>query len=373
MLRENQNASLARACVMGIGGSGGQMINRMVARNIQGVDFVSVNTDTLALADSRAATRLFIGENVTRGVGCGGDVALATHAAYESSHQIQALLANLDVLFLVAGLGGGTGTGVTPIVAEIAQDLGVLTIALVTLPFEFEGSRRLRVAESGVEALHDRVDSMLVLPNSRLLRLVEKQTSLSDAFRLVDDVLCHAVQAISDLVTTPALVNLDFAGFRSVLLEAGTTLMTVGQASGQNRAAQAAAQALVSPLLNLSIAGARSLLVNITSDSSVTLGEIEVITNIIRGAADPDAKFAFGSVINERMRHSLRVTVIATIPDSAPEPLADAAIRRAEKPAEKPAVPLAPPVASLPPIQAPPRAAAAKRRFAPLYRLVGLS
>lgn len=303
---------LARIKVVGIGGGGSNAVNRMIASGLSGVEFVAMNTDAQALQCSRASSRLQIGENLTKGLGAGSNPEIGRDAAEESQEEIRKCLEGADMVFLTAGMGGGTGTGAAPIVAKLARDLGALTVAVVTRPFTFEGRRRQQQAESGVSALKSNVDTLITIPNDRLLSVVDKRTPVLEAFRVADDVLRQGVQGISDLITVPGLINLDFADVRTIMLEAGSALMGIGMASGEDRAATAARAAISSPLLEASIEGARGVLLNITGGADLGLHEVNEAAEIVASCADQDANIIFGAVIDERLKDEVRVTVIAT-------------------------------------------------------------
>ena len=297
---------------IGIGGGGCNAITRMVREGIKGVDFMAMNTDGQALALAEAPTRIQLGEKLTKGLGAGGDHKLGTKAAEESRSIIEDLVQDADMVFIAAGMGGGTGTGGIPVVAEIAKQSGALTIAVVTKPFTFEGTHRAQVAEEGLVTLSDKVDTLIIIPNDRLLQLCDAKTSVDNAFRLADDALLLGVQAISEVVTVPGLINLDFADIKSVMRDAGPAWMSVGKASGQSRAAEAAKAALASPLLDVSVDGATGVLFNITGGPSLTLFECNEAAQIISQAVDPNANIVFGVVFDPKMDSEVRITVIAT-------------------------------------------------------------
>ena len=302
----------ARIKVVGVGGGGQNAINRMIEAGLQGVEFAALNTDAQALMMSNAPVKLQLGEKLTRGLGAGSNPEIGQKAAEESREEIRVLLEGADMVFVTAGMGGGTGTGGAPIVAEIAREVNALTVGVVTKPFSFEGRRRQQQAEKGIELLREKVDTLIVIPNDRLLQVAEKRTSILDAFRLADDVLRQGVQGISDLITVPGLINLDFADVRTIMVNAGSALMGIGVASGEDRAVKAAKAAISSPLLEASIEGARGILLNITGSSNLGLFEVNDAAEIIAEAADPEANIIFGAVIDESMRDEVRVTVIAT-------------------------------------------------------------
>lgn len=307
------NNQFAKIKVLGVGGGGGNAINSMIAANqIQGVEFCAINTDVQALLNNKAQTKLQIGVNFTKGLGSGADPDVGKQAAEESREKIKELLFDTDMIFITAGMGGGTGTGASPIVAEVAKETGALTVAVVTKPFAFEGTRRNAIAEEGLESLKEKVDALIVIPNQRLLDVVDRKMTLQDAFRLADNVLGQGVQGISDLITVPGLVNVDFADVRTIMSDSGTALMGIGQASGENRAATAARAAISSPLLEVSIEGAKGILYIITGGPDMTLPEISDASQIITQAADPEANIIFGATIDERMGSNLKIAVIAT-------------------------------------------------------------
>ena len=304
--------------VVGIGGGGSNAVNRMIAAGLQGVDFCAVNTDAQALYLANAGTKLQIGEQLTKGLGAGANPEIGRKAAEESIEKVEAMLKGADMVFITAGMGGGTGTGAAPIIAEIAQKLGPLTVGVVTKPFTFEGKKRKQQAEEGIAALRDKVDTLITIPNDRLLQVVEKKTPILEAFRVADDVLRQGVQGISDLIAVPGLINLDFADVRTIMAETGPALMGVGQGSGENRTMEAAKAATSSPLLETSIEGARGILINVTGGTDLGLYEVNEAAEIVAGHADPDANIIFGAVIDENFQDHVRVTVIAT-GFSAPE------------------------------------------------------
>ncbi len=298
--------------VVGVGGGGSNAVNRMINENIVGVEFIAVNTDQQALLGSNAPIRIAVGERTTRGLGSGGDPETGARAAEESIEELRQTLQGSDMVFVTAGMGGGTGTGGTPIVARAAREAGALTIGVVTRPFTFEGSQRARSAETGIEALKEHVDTLIVIPNDRLLETADKRVSLLDSFRMADDILRQGIQGISELITVPGLINLDFADVKTIMSMGGAALMAVGEASGDERARDAATQALSSRLLDISIDGARGILFNVTGGPDLTLYEINQAAAIIRETAHPDVNLIFGAVIDEKMSNKLRITVIAT-------------------------------------------------------------
>jgi cell division protein FtsZ len=303
---------LAVIKVVGVGGGGTNAVNRMVDAGLSGVEFIAVNTDAQALMICDADVKIHIGSAATRGLGAGADPAVGLAAAQESRDELKEALKGADMVFVTAGEGGGTGTGGAPIVAELGRELGALTVGVVTKPFGFEGRRRAQQGEQGIESLRDRLDTLIVIENDRLLQVVEKQTSVVDAFRMADDVLRQGVQGITDLITVPGLVNLDFADVRTIMREAGSALMGIGVAGGDNRAAEAARAAVSSPLLESSIDGATGILLNITGGPDIGLFEVNEAAEVVTSAADPNANIIFGAVINEAMGDEVRVTVIAT-------------------------------------------------------------
>lgn len=307
------NNQFAKIKVLGVGGGGGNAVNSMIQSNqIGGVEFVAINTDVQALLNNKAETKLQIGNNFTRGLGSGADPEVGRQAAEESREKIKELLYDTDMVFITSGMGGGTGTGASPIIAEVAKESGALTVAVVTKPFGFEGARRGTVAEEGIELLKDKVDTLIVIPNQRLLDVVDRKMTLVDAFRLADNILGQGVQGISDLITVPGLVNVDFADVKTIMSDSGTALMGIGQASGENRATTAARAAISSPLLEVSIEGAKGVLYIITGGSDMGLQEIAEASQVITQASDPDANIIFGATVDEKMGNNLKISVIAT-------------------------------------------------------------
>nr|WP_207713476.1 MULTISPECIES: cell division protein FtsZ [unclassified Fusibacter] len=302
----------AQIKVVGVGGGGNNAVNRMIEANLKGVQFIAVNTDKQALYTSKAEYKIQIGEKLTRGLGAGANPEMGSKAAEESRDDIFQALQGADMVFITAGMGGGTGTGAAPIVAEIAKEMGVLTVGVVTKPFTFEGKRRRTHAEKGIEELKKRVDTLVTIPNDRLLQVVERRTSIVEAFKIADDVLRQGVQGISDLITTPGLVNLDFADVKTIMYERGLAHMGIGKASGENRAAEAARQAIHSPLLETTINGSKGVLLNITGGNSLGLHEVNEAAEIVSESADQDANIIFGAVIDEDLKDEIRITVIAT-------------------------------------------------------------
>lgn len=311
---------LAVIKVVGVGGGGTNAVNRMVEAGVKGVEFVAINTDRQALLMSDADRTVHIGEELTRGLGAGANPEIGCQAAEESRAEIRDALAGADMVFITAGEGGGTGTGAAPIVAEIAmEEIGALTVAVVTKPFGFEGRKRMAQAEEGIAILETKVDTLIVIPNDRLLQVIEKRTSMLDAFRIADDILRQGTQGITDLITIPGLINLDFADVRAIMKGAGSAMMGIGIAGGENRASDAANQAISSKLLEASIVGADRILYSITGSSDMSLAEIDEASNIINSAADEEANIIFGTVIDDSMDDQLRVTVIATGFNSQPQ------------------------------------------------------
>jgi cell division protein FtsZ len=303
----------AKIKVLGIGGGGGNALNSMINQEqIQGVDFIAVNTDAQALLSSLAPVKLQIGENLTKGLGVGGDPELGKQAAEESKEKISQLLVDTDMVFLTGGMGGGTCTGGAPIVAELARENGALTVAVVTKPFAFEGTRRMVVAEDGVDGLREKVDALIVIPNQRLLDSIDKKMTLIEAFRLADNVLGQGVQGISDIITLPGLINRDFADVKAIMKGAGSAFMGIGTGVGENRAQAAARTAITSPLLEISIDGARGILFTVTGGPDLTMAEVEEAAKIISEKADADANIIFGATIDEKLVDQIKITVIAT-------------------------------------------------------------
>lgn len=307
---DSENFALIR--VIGVGGGGSNAVNRMIRAEMMGVEFISLNTDAQALLQSDAPHKIRIGDKITRGLGAGGDSTIGARAAEEDSEKIAQALADSDMVFITAGLGGGTGSGAAPVVAQLAKEAGALTIGVVTKPFSFEGAKRKLVAEKAAEELKAQVDTLITIPNDRLKDVVQKNTSIIDAFRVVDDVLRQGVQGISDIITMPGLINLDFADVRAIMKDAGSALMGIGRAEGENRAVEAARQAIASPLLEVNITGAQGILFNITGSSSLSLFEVTEAAEEIRAAADPEANIIFGTSFNERLGEEVMITVIAT-------------------------------------------------------------
>jgi len=306
-------ASFAKIKVLGIGGGGGNAINSMIENNqIRGVEFLAVNTDAQALLMNKAQIKIQIGENLTRGLGSGGNPEIGRKAAEESKEKIKEYLVDTDMVFLAGGMGGGTATGAMPIIAQLAKEAGALTIAVITKPFAFEGTRRMVVAEEGIENLKDKVDTMIVIPNQRIMEVVDKKMTLLEAFRVVDGVLGQAVQGISEIITVPGLINRDFADVKAIMENAGSALLGIGTGVGENRAQTAVRAAISSPLLDVSIEGARGILFQITGGPDLTMSEVDEAAKIISQTADADANIIFGATIDESMIDQVRVTVIAT-------------------------------------------------------------
>ena len=311
--------------VIGVGGGGNNAVNRMIAGGLQGVEFLAVNTDAQALLLSQAPNRIQIGGKLTKGLGAGANPEIGEKAAQESRDELLKALKGADMVFVTAGMGGGTGTGAAPIVAECAKEIGALTVGVVTKPFAFEGRRRQSQAEQGIAKLKEKVDTLITIPNDRLMQVVSKNTPIVEAFRIADDVLRQGVQGISDLIAVPGLINLDFADVKTIMLEQGSALMGIGTGTGDNRAMMAAEAAIRSPLLETSIEGAKGVLLNITGGTSLGLHEVNEAAEIISRAADPEANIIFGAVINEKFTDDVRITVIATgfdhkIPKAQGEP-----------------------------------------------------
>ena len=337
--------TFAKIKVVGVGGSGNSAVNRMITSKIRGVEFIAINTDVQALHHSHAPVKLHIGKTVTRGLGAGMDPEMGKRAAEESANEIREALKDADMVFVTCGLGGGTGTGAGPVVAEIARDLGALTVAVVTRPFTFEGAKRRDVAEAGYKELKERLDTIITIPNDRVLGLIDKKTSMLDAFKVIDDVLRQGVQGISELITVPGLINVDFADVKTIMLGQGSARMGIGRASGENRATDAAKQAIASPLLEVAIDGARGILFNVTGGADLGMKEVADVADVITKNADADVKVIFGATIDETMRDEIKVTVVATGFDGQPRSsmtssmksvLSAGSLNVAPKPAEKP-------------------------------------
>jgi cell division protein FtsZ len=298
--------------VIGVGGAGTNAVNRMIGAGLKGVDFWVSNTDVQALSVSLSDSKLSLGTKLTKGLGAGSNPEIGMKAAEESRDDIAKIVEGADMVFLTAGFGGGTGTGATPVIAEVAKDMGVLTIAVVTKPFKFEGPIRISQADNGIALLKEKVDALIVIPNDKLLQVIDKRTSIIDAFKVADDVLRQGVKGISDLITVPGLINLDFADVRTIMMDAGSAMMGIGMASGENRAIEAAEQAISSPLLEETITGAKGVIFNVTGGSDLTLFEVGEAAQVIQNAVDPDANIIFGSVIDEKLQGDIMITVIAT-------------------------------------------------------------
>lgn len=313
MLIKPDLTRFAKIKVIGVGGGGGNAVASMITSgSIHGVDFVAVNTDAQVLLANPASTKIQIGESLTRGLGSGGDPVMGQKAAEESAKKIEEKISDADMIFIAAGMGGGTGTGASGVIADIAKKAGVLTVGVVTKPFSFEGTQRLVIAEEGVAALKEKVDALIVIPNQRIIEIVDKKVTLLEAFRMADSVLTASVQGISDLIVMPGLVNRDFADVKSIMQNAGSALMGIGTGSGENRAGTAARQAISSPLLELTIDGAKGVLFNIIGGPDLTMTEVDEASKIIAAAADADAKIIFGATIDESMVDQIKITVIAT-------------------------------------------------------------
>lgn len=324
--------SVASIKVVGVGGAGNNAVNRMIAASLKGIEFYSINTDKQALTMTQAPNKIQIGEKLTKGLGAGANPEIGKRAAEESYEDIKSALEGADMVFVTAGMGGGTGTGAAPIVAKISKELGILTVGVVTKPFGFEGKVRKMQAEKGLMELKEHVDTLVTIPNDRLLQIVDKKASIMDAFRIADDVLRQGVQGISDLIAVPGLVNLDFADVKTIMIGKGLAHMGIGKANGENRSAEAVKQAIQSPLLETSIEGAKSVLLNITGGSNLGIFEVNEAAELVFQSADPDANIIFGAVIDENLNDEIRITVIATgfegvkqsfIEDAADEVAAD--------------------------------------------------
>lgn len=306
------DTNFAMIKVIGVGGGGSNAVNRMIEEGLGGVEFIAVNTDSQALTLAKARSRVRIGDKLTRGLGAGGNPEIGRKAAEESADELYEVLRGSDMVFITSGMGGGTGTGAAPAIAQVAKELGALTIGVVTKPFTFEGARRIQTAEMGIEELKSKVDTLIVIPNDRLLQIMDKKTPLNEAFRMADDVLRQGIQGISEVITVPGLINLDFADVRAIMSEGGAALMAVGTASGDDRARKAAELAVSSNLLDVTIDGARGILFNITGGPDMSLFEVNEAAAIIKETAHPDVQLIFGAVIDENMREQIRITVVAT-------------------------------------------------------------
>ena len=298
--------------VIGVGGAGNNAVNRMLDWGIKNVDFIAVNTDRQALQKSKANTKIQIGEKITRGLGAGADPDIGAQSAEESKTEITEVLRGADMVFVTAGMGGGTGTGAAPTVAGLAKEMGILTIGVVTKPFTFEGKKRLAQAERGIESLKGKVDTLIVIPNDKLLQIIDRKTSMSEAFMMADDVLRQGVQGISDLITVTGAINLDFADVKTIMLNTGMAHMGIGRASGENKAEDAAKQAIQSPLLETTIEGARGVIINVTGGEDLGLQEVNTAAELVQRSVDPEANIIFGTVIDENMKDEIQITVIAT-------------------------------------------------------------
>ncbi len=329
--------TFARIKVIGVGGSGNNAIHRMMENGIRGVEFVAINTDAQALHSSQADHKIHIGKTITRGLGAGMNPDIGRAAAEESKDEILEVIKNADMVFITCGLGGGTGTGAAPVVAELAKKVGILTVAVTTKPFAFEGAKRREIADKGLEALKAHVDTIIMIPNDRILQIIDKKTSLLDAFKTVDEVLRQGVAGISDLITTPGMINVDFADVKAIMQNAGSALMGIGRGTGENRALDAARSAIDSPLLEMSIDGARGVLFNITGGRDLGMYEVDDAAKYITKAADPEARIIFGAVIDEEMEEEVKITVIATGFDEAMNKPASPVVR-----IEEPAAPAEP-------------------------------
>ncbi len=314
---DDQINPIANIKVIGVGGGGSNAINRMIRSSLKGVEFIAVNTDAQALYHNEAANKINIGKVTTRGLGAGSDPSVGKSAAEESTEDIKQLLDGADMVFITCGLGGGTGTGAAPIIADIAKEMGILTVGVVTRPFTFEGPRRKNQADEGLQAFKQKVDTLIVIPNDRIKDIIDKKTPLTEAFMVVDDVLCQGVQGISDLITIHGMINVDFADVKTVMENAGSALMGIGYGTGEDRASEAARAAISSPLLEVDIEGAKGILFNITGGSDLSMFEVDEAARIITEAADPDATIIFGSVINESYTGEVKITVVATGFDEA--------------------------------------------------------
>ena len=324
--------------VIGVGGAGNNAVNRMLDQGIKSVDFIAVNTDRQALQKSKASTKIQIGEKITRGLGAGANPDVGAQSAEESKTELSEVLRGADMVFVTCGMGGGTGTGAAPIVAGLAKEMGILTIGVVTKPFTFEGKKRLAQAERGIENLKAKVDTLIVIPNDKLLQIIDRKTSMAEAFLMADDVLRQGVQGISDLITVTGTVNLDFADVKTIMLNTGMAHMGTGRASGENKAEDAAKEAIQSPLLETSIEGARGVIINITGGEDLGLQEVNTAAELIQRSVDPEANIIFGTVIDPNMNDEIKITVIATgfdQPDEAKSPLLDSLSSSASKPWEK--------------------------------------
>ena len=333
MNRTPQTESFAKIRVVGVGGGGSNAVNRMIEEGMSGVDFVAVNTDAQALMLSDAPARVRIGDKLTRGLGVGGDPEMGREAAEESVDELYEILEGSDMVFITAGMGGGTGTGASPVIARVAREVDALSIGVVTRPFSWEGSVRSQAAVRGIESLKEQVDTLIVIPNDRLLEITDKRVTLQNAFSLADDVLRQGIQGISELITVPGLINLDFADVRTIMAEGGAALMAVGRASGDDRAIQAAEQAISSQLLDITIDGARGILFNVTGGADLSLYEVNEAASIIKQTAHPDVNLIFGAVVDQELDDEIRITVIATgFDQSGPRSRSAVTPRRQQEP-----------------------------------------
>lgn len=341
--------NFARIKVLGVGGGGSNAVNRMIEEGLRGVEFIAINTDAQALMLSDAPSRIRIGEKLTKGLGSGGDPHIGSKAAEESSDDLYEVISGADMVFITAGMGGGTGTGAAPVIARVARETGALTIGVVTKPFTFEGTRRREVANEGIERLKEHVDTLIAIPNDRLLEIVDRRASMQQAFRVADDVLRQGIQGISELITVPGLINLDFADVRSIMAEGGAALMAIGHGEGDSKAVDAAEQAIASALLDVTIDGARGILFNVTGGTDLSLHDVNEAAEIIRKTAHPEANIIFGAVIDESMKDKIRITVIATGFDGTAQPRPAAIRSAASTPvAERKVAPRAVPVSEFP-------------------------
>jgi cell division protein FtsZ len=351
MPEDSNFLSVARIKVIGVGGGGSNAVNRMIASNIEGIEFWTMNTDAQALSNSNsdAERRIQLGQKLTRGLGAGGNPAIGQKAAEESREEIAIALAGADLVFITAGMGGGTGTGAARIVAEVAKEMGALTVGVVTRPFTFEGRKRTNQAEEGISGLQSQVDTLIIIPNDKLLQAINEQTPVQEAFRIADDVLHSGVKGISDIITITGLINVDFADVRTVMSDAGSALMGIGEGSGKSRAREAAIQAITSPLLESSIEGARGVILNITGGADMTLAEVNTAAETIYEVVDPNANIILGAVIDPDMQGEMRITVIATgFTGENPNPSGGQKIGGARPGMERP-------IGSVPPVPAPPK------------------
>jgi cell division protein FtsZ len=312
MAKKSYSPNPARIKVIGVGGAGCNAITRMVREEIRGVEFIAMNTDAQHLSVTEAEERVQLGPKMTRGLGSGGDQNIGERAAKENQDELKEIMADTDMVFLAAGMGGGTGTGSLPVVAEIAKQSGALTIAVVTKPFTFEGSKRWNVAQEGINNTVDKVDTLIIISNDRLLNLCDQKTGMDGAFKLADEALCHGVRAIAEVITVPGLVNLDFADVKAVMKDAGPSWMSIGRGTGQNRSVEAAREALNSSLLDASVKGAKGVLFNIAGDDTLTLFEVSAAADVIRHAVDPEANIIFGVMVDPKLERDVRFTLIAT-------------------------------------------------------------